>query len=151
MGANNAHLQELHPQSHQGVCADAIATLEGISREALDAHARGLQRKAEIAIKEGRFDRALIPVYNLDGSSRSIAKSSLGQEQPLNRWQALRQLPAVRTTATKRAQDLPRAHQPEVPETSISTTSIMPATRRASLTAPRRFSSRARIRIGPAA
>ena len=32
MGANNAHLQEIHPQSHQGVCADAIATLEGIDR-----------------------------------------------------------------------------------------------------------------------
>jgi acetyl-CoA C-acetyltransferase len=68
MGANNAHLQELHPQSHQGVCADAIATLEGISREALDAHAADSQRKAENAIKEGRFDRSLIPVYNLDGS-----------------------------------------------------------------------------------
>ena len=68
MGANNMHLQELHPQSHQGVCADAIATLEGISREALDAHAADSQRKAEIAIKEGRFDRSLIPVYNLDGT-----------------------------------------------------------------------------------
>jgi acetyl-CoA C-acetyltransferase len=68
MGANNAHLQELHPQSHQGVCADAIATLEGITREALDAHAADSQRKAEIAIKEGRFDKALIPVHNLDGT-----------------------------------------------------------------------------------
>lgn len=68
MGANNAHLQELHPQSHQGVCADAIATLEGISREALDAHAADSQRKAEIAIKEGRFDKSLIPVLNLDGT-----------------------------------------------------------------------------------
>jgi acetyl-CoA C-acetyltransferase len=68
MGANNAHLQELHPQSHQGVCADAIATLEGISREALDAHAADSQRKAENAIKEGRFDKSLIPVHNLDGS-----------------------------------------------------------------------------------
>jgi acetyl-CoA C-acetyltransferase len=68
MGANNAHLQEIHPQSHQGVCADAIATLEGISREALDAHAADSQRKAEIAITEGRFDKSLIPVYNLDGT-----------------------------------------------------------------------------------
>ena len=68
MGANNMHLQELHPQSHQGVCADAIATLEGISREALDAHAADSQRKAEIAIKEGRFDKSLIAVYNLDGT-----------------------------------------------------------------------------------
>lgn len=68
MGANNMHLQELHPQSHQGVCADAIATLEGISREALDAHAADSQRKAEIAIQEGRFDNSLIPVLNLDGT-----------------------------------------------------------------------------------
>jgi acetyl-CoA C-acetyltransferase len=68
MGANNMHLQELHPQSHQGVCADAIATIEGISREALDAHAADSQRKAEIAIQEGRFDKSLIPVLNLDGT-----------------------------------------------------------------------------------
>ena len=68
MGANNMHLQELHPQSHQGVCADAIATLEGISREALDAHAADSQRKAEIAIQEGRFDKSLVPVLNLDGT-----------------------------------------------------------------------------------
>ena len=68
MGANNLHLQELHPQPHQGVCADAIATLEGISREALDAHAAESQRRAGIAIKEGRFDKSLVPVHNLDGS-----------------------------------------------------------------------------------
>ena len=68
MGAGNAHLQELHPQSHQGVCADAIATIEGIPREALDAHAAESQRRADIAIKEGRFDRSLVPVLNLDGT-----------------------------------------------------------------------------------
>ncbi len=68
MGANNAHLQELHPQPHQGVCADAIATLENIPREALDAHAAESQARADRAIKEGRFDRSLIPVLNLDGS-----------------------------------------------------------------------------------
>jgi acetyl-CoA C-acetyltransferase len=68
MGANNAHLQELHPQSHQGVCADAIATLEGIPREALDALAAESQARADRAIREGRFDRSLIPVLNLDGT-----------------------------------------------------------------------------------
>jgi len=68
MGAGNDHLEELHPQSHQGVCADAIATLEGISRAALDAHAADSQAKAEVAVKEGRFDKALVPVFNLDGS-----------------------------------------------------------------------------------
>jgi len=68
MGAGNAHLQEIHPQSHQGVCADAIASMEGIDRVTLDAHAAESQRRAEIAIKEGRFDRSLVPVYNLDGT-----------------------------------------------------------------------------------
>ncbi len=68
MGANNPHLEELHPQSHQGVCADAIATLEGISRETLDALAVETQARAEVAIKEGRFDNSLVPVFNLDGT-----------------------------------------------------------------------------------
>ncbi|RLE21040.1 MAG: acetyl-CoA C-acyltransferase [Actinobacteria bacterium] len=68
MGAGNEHLQEIHPQSHQGVCADAIATLEGISREALDAHAAESQARADRAIREGRFDKSLIPVLNMDGS-----------------------------------------------------------------------------------
>ena len=68
MGANNAHLQSIHPQSHQGVCADAIATLEGISRETLDALAAESQARAARAIAEGRFDASLIPVLNLDGT-----------------------------------------------------------------------------------
>jgi len=68
MGANNAHLQSIHPQSHQGVCADAIATMEGISRESLDALAAESQARAARAIAEGRFDRSLIPVLNLDGT-----------------------------------------------------------------------------------
>src|SRR3954447_14134838 len=68
MGAGNAHLQEIHPQSHQGVCADAIATLEGIPREDLDALAVESQRRAARAIAEGRFDKSLITVMNLDGT-----------------------------------------------------------------------------------
>jgi len=68
MGAGNAHLQEIHPQSHQGVCADAIASLERIPREDLDALAVESQRRAKRAIDEGRFERSLIPVKNLDGS-----------------------------------------------------------------------------------
>jgi acetyl-CoA C-acetyltransferase len=68
MGANNKHLQEIHPQPHQGVCADAIATLEGIPRSALDELAAESQARAAQAIKEGRFDRSLIPVLDLDGS-----------------------------------------------------------------------------------
>jgi acetyl-CoA C-acetyltransferase len=68
MDAGNPHLRKLHPQSHQGVCADAIATLEGISREALDELAYVSQQRADKAIKGGHFDRALVPVYREDGS-----------------------------------------------------------------------------------
>jgi acetyl-CoA C-acetyltransferase len=68
MGGGNDHLREIHPQSHQGVCADAIASMEGITREALDAQAVESQRRAAQAIAEGRFDKSLIPVKNLDGT-----------------------------------------------------------------------------------
>ena len=68
MGANNLHLREIHPQSHQGVCADAIATLEGIGREPLDALAAESQARADVAIREGRFDKSLVPVVNRDGT-----------------------------------------------------------------------------------
>ena len=66
--AGNLRLREKHPQSQQGVCADAIATLEGIDREAVDQLAFVSQQRAARAIEEGRFDRSLVPVYNEDGS-----------------------------------------------------------------------------------
>ncbi len=68
MGSGNPALDMLHPQSHQGVCGDAIATMEGISREALDGLALVSQQRADVAIKEGRFNKSLITVYNDDGS-----------------------------------------------------------------------------------
>ena len=68
MGSANEALQRIHPQSHQGVCGDAIAAREGISREALDALALESQRRAKIAIDEGRFARSVVPVHNEDGS-----------------------------------------------------------------------------------
>jgi len=68
MGSGNAHLQELHPQSHQGLCGDAIASMEGITREALDALSLASQQRAARAIAEGRFDGSLIPVVDYDGT-----------------------------------------------------------------------------------
>src|SRR6478735_4921788 len=62
MDNGNTRLRARHPQSHQGVCADAIATMEGISREALDELAYVSQQRADFAIKNGHFDRALVPV-----------------------------------------------------------------------------------------
>ncbi|WP_077145120.1 acetyl-CoA C-acetyltransferase [Sphingopyxis sp. KK2] len=68
MGSGNAALDEIHPQSHQGVCGDAIAAKEGISREAVDALALVSQQRADRAIKENRFAKSVVPVYNEDGS-----------------------------------------------------------------------------------
>lgn len=68
MDSGNLSLREKHPQSQQGVCADAIATLEGIDREALDKLAVTSQDRAARAISEGRFDKSLIAVHNEDGS-----------------------------------------------------------------------------------
>jgi acetyl-CoA C-acetyltransferase len=68
LDSGNLRLRARHPQSHQGVCADAIATLEGISRQALDELAVVSQQRADQAIREGRFDRSLVPVFREDGS-----------------------------------------------------------------------------------
>ena len=68
MDQGNLRLRAKHPQSHQGICADAIATLEGISREALDELALVSQQRADYAIRNGHFDRALVPVFHDDGT-----------------------------------------------------------------------------------
>ena len=68
MGSGNEALDVLHPQSHQGVCGDAIASMEGISREDLDALALVSQQRAKRAIEEGRFDKSVVPVTNEDGT-----------------------------------------------------------------------------------
>ena len=68
MGSGHEALDAIHPQSHQGVCGDAIAAREGISREAVDALALESQKRAAVAIAEGRFDKSVVPVLNPDGS-----------------------------------------------------------------------------------
>jgi acetyl-CoA C-acetyltransferase len=68
MDAGNLRLRARHPQSHQGVCADAIATLEQIPRSDLDALALESQVRADKAIKGGHFKKSLVPVRKEDGS-----------------------------------------------------------------------------------
>jgi acetyl-CoA C-acetyltransferase len=68
MDVGNLRLRASHPQSTQGVCADAIAALEGITRADTEALALLSQQNADRAIKEGRFAKSLVPVYNVDGS-----------------------------------------------------------------------------------
>ncbi len=64
----NLRLRAAHPQSHQGICADLIATLAGITREATDQLALQSQQRAAHAIANGYFSRSLVPVYREDGS-----------------------------------------------------------------------------------
>src|SRR6201996_6755378 len=68
MDNGNLRLRARHPQSHQGVCADAIATMEGISRQATDELALVSQQRADAAIKGGHFNKSLVAVYKEDGS-----------------------------------------------------------------------------------
>jgi len=68
MDNGNLRLRARHPQSHQGVCADAIATLEGISRQAVDELALESQKRAAVAIAGGHFSKSLTPVAREDGS-----------------------------------------------------------------------------------
>ncbi|WP_157220695.1 acetyl-CoA C-acetyltransferase [Flavisphingomonas formosensis] len=68
MDSGNLALRKRVPQPHQGLCADMIATLEGFEREALDGLALESQRRADAAIREGRFDRSLIAVRDEDGA-----------------------------------------------------------------------------------
>jgi len=68
MGASNPRLQAKHPQSHQGVAADAIAAMEGIDRATLDAYSAESQRRAAVAIAEGRFAKSTIVVTDDEGN-----------------------------------------------------------------------------------
>ena len=89
--SGNTHLREMYGQSHQGLCADTIATIEGIPREALDRLAEVSQQRAAHAIENGYFDKSLVPVYHDDGSLAldkdefprpGTTMESLGQLQP---------------------------------------------------------------------
>ncbi len=51
----------------QGIGADLIATIEGFSREAVDACARASQVRAATAQANGYFDKSLVPVVDHSG------------------------------------------------------------------------------------
>lgn len=67
---NNADLRALYPTVPQGVSADLIATLEGFTRDVVDAYATQSQSRAAAAIDEGRFERSLVEVHTSGGVLR---------------------------------------------------------------------------------
>ena len=53
--------------SPQGIGADLIATIEGFTREDVDRYAERSQRLAAQAWDEGRFDKSVVPVKDING------------------------------------------------------------------------------------
>ncbi len=67
LDGNNPDLRELHPMVPQGISADLIATLEGFTRQQLDAFAAASQARAAAALQVGRFTKSVIPVQDKAG------------------------------------------------------------------------------------
>ena len=67
VGSGNPRLAKKYPQSNQGVCADAIAAMEGIKRADVDAIGLVSQQRAAHALKEGYFKKSTVPVVDDDG------------------------------------------------------------------------------------
>ena len=65
---NNADFGARYPTVPQGISADLIATLEGFSREDVDAYAARSQNRAAAAIDENRFGRSLVEVATPNGA-----------------------------------------------------------------------------------
>ncbi len=63
----NPDFRARFPTVPQGVSADLIATLEGFSRDDVDAFAAESQRRAARAMEEGRFDQGIVAVTDADG------------------------------------------------------------------------------------
>ena len=67
LDGGNERLRERYPVVPQGISADLIATLEGFTREDVDSYAVESQRRAALAVDEGRFVHSVVPVHNPDG------------------------------------------------------------------------------------
>lgn len=107
LGGTNPRLQAKFPQTHQGVAADAIAAREGIPREDLDAFGAESQRRAAVAIAEGRFAKSLVPVHDDAGNlvldheeypRPGTTAEALGQLKPA--FAAFRDMPSGTGDAT---------------------------------------------------
>ena len=75
MGSDGGALA-LDPESNfhndfipQGISADIIATLDGVTREDLDAYAARSHERATAAWADGRFNNSVVPVRDLNGQT----------------------------------------------------------------------------------
>ena len=67
LDSGNLRLCAVHPQPHQGVCADAIATLEGIGRADVDA----LALESQKLIRQKFTDLDIVNVHHAGKNARA--------------------------------------------------------------------------------
>lgn len=74
----------------QGVSADLIATMEGYSREELDAFALQSIQRATNALQSGYFDNSIVPVHDMNGLEILMSEEFLRQDSTLEQLSALK-------------------------------------------------------------
>jgi acetyl-CoA C-acetyltransferase len=117
----------------QGVSADLIATKYGYSRDDVDAYAVESQNRAEKAWKERRFDKSVVPVKDQLGLVQLDHDEHM---RPGTDMQSLASLkPSFKDLSAIVGFDKPSRCR-NTPMWRRSTSSTMPATPRASWTAP---------------
>jgi acetyl-CoA C-acetyltransferase len=89
----NPHLRRKHAQVPQGISADLIATMEGFTREELDAFALRSQQRAGEAQRECRFSRSLFAVRDPETGAVALEKDEY--LRPETTMEALAGLPAA--------------------------------------------------------
>ena len=130
LDAGNLHLRDLHPQPHQGVCADVIATLEGATRDDVDRLALASQQRAARAIAGRHFAKEPGPgaERRRHGRPRSRRVSPAADDARRLGQAASRLLELHGDAGRRHRRDLRRPGAPDAPRPSRSTTSIMPGT-----------------------
>jgi acetyl-CoA C-acetyltransferase len=68
LDANNMKLRKKLPLVPQGISGDLIATIEGFTRDDVDAFALDSQQKCKRALDDKRFDKSLFAVVDDDGN-----------------------------------------------------------------------------------
>ena len=97
---------------HMGIAADLVATVEGFTREALDAYAVQTHHKAARGWENGRYDRSVVALPGADGSPVSGDELIRGTITP----DSLARLPPAFADVGARGQDgLVASHHPTLP------------------------------------
>src|SRR3546814_17485568 len=88
----NLHLRSLLAQTHHGISADLVASIEGFSREDLDSFAWNSQQRAAASIAAGAFAGSVVPVYKDDGTLALDAEEYPRPATTLERLASLTQI-----------------------------------------------------------